>query len=81
MFATGFWAFAARNYYLVTGNIADRTGLAERAGVDLSTIKVSGRALQRAKADGLSGMTLDQLLEAVGVIKERAPELVQCSLF
>lgn len=81
LFEPGFWAFAARNYYLVTGNIADRTGLAERAGVDLSTNKVSGRALQRAKADGPSGMTLDQLLEAVGVVKEREPELVQGSLF
>ena len=81
MFEPGFWAFAARNYYLVTGNIADRTGLAERAGVDMSTNKVTGRAIQRTKAEGPSGMTLDQILEAIGVVKERTPELVQGMLF
>ena len=41
VFEPGFWAFAARNYYLVTGNIADRTGLAERAGVDMGSGEIA----------------------------------------
>ena len=55
--------------------------MAERTGVDMTTNKVSGSALLRAQADGASGMSLDHLLEAIGVTEELKPELVQGSLF
>ncbi len=55
------WSFALRNYYIVTGNLADRLALAEVAEVDAILIK--GKCISRLKGSSLSGMTLDQLLE------------------
>jgi DNA ligase (NAD+) len=80
VFEVGFWSFAVANYYLVTGNQADRAKLAEQAGVNTSEIKISGRAINRAKSDAPSGMTLDAMLESLGIHGEEA-KVEQGSLF
>lgn len=63
------WSFAARYYYIVTGNLADRQLLAEHAGVELSAVK--GKTISRKKLAEPSGLTLDQLLD------QARPELAQ----
>lgn len=63
------WSFAARYYYIVTGNLADRQLLAEHAGVELSAVK--GKTISRKKLAEPSGLTLDQLLD------QACPELAQ----
>ncbi|QEL56035.1 hypothetical protein [Chromobacterium paludis] len=55
------WSFAARYYYIVTGNLADRQMLAELAGIQASAVK--GKTISRKKSAELSGLTLDQLLD------------------
>lgn len=73
-FDAEWWAFALRNYYCVTGSMADRLKLAEMASVDLSKIK--GKVVIRTKSADTSGLTLDQLLDQV------APALAgQANLF
>ena len=63
------WSFAARYYYVVTGNLADRQLLAEHAGVEIGLVK--GKTISRKKAAELSGLSLDQLLD------QACPELAQ----
>lgn len=59
------WSFAARNYFVVTGNLADRQRLAELA--NLPDVKeIGGSALSRKKGSSVSGISLDQLLAAYG---------------
>lgn len=78
VFDLDFWAFAARYYYIVTGNLADRAQLSERTNVPLKEIR--GRAAVRARAQAPSGWTLGQLLQHIGVVEaEDGPE--QKSLF
>lgn len=60
-----FWKFAAENYYLVTGNLADRLYLAERAGADPKSVK--GKAIMRAKSESLSTLSLDNILADMDV--------------
>lgn len=57
------WAFATKNYYVVTGNAQDRKLLADIGGVDLKVIK--GKTVSRKKDAEPSRMTLDQLLETL----------------
>lgn len=74
-FEPRFWAFAARYYYWVTGNLADRRLVAELAGTPLKDIK--GRALLRGKVEAPSGATIDDLLRKLGCL----PEGTQAMLF
>lgn len=62
-FDAEWWAFALRNYYCVTGSMADRMKLAKMASVDLSKIK--GKVVIRTKSADTSGLTLAQLLDQV----------------
>ncbi|MFK4705602.1 hypothetical protein ABIC83_002441 [Roseateles asaccharophilus] len=57
------WAFAAKNYYIVTGNAQDRKLLADLGGADIKAIK--GRTVSRKKDSEPSRMSLDQLLETL----------------
>lgn len=59
-FEHAFWVFAARHYYLVTGNLADRQLLAKMVGLDPRELK--GKTLERGKDGSASGKTLDDLL-------------------
>ncbi|MDD2741259.1 MAG: NAD-dependent DNA ligase LigA [Rhodocyclaceae bacterium] len=80
VFEEGFWRFAVANYYLVTGNMADRKKIAEMTGVPTPEIK--GKTLSRAKEEAGSGLSLDGLLDRLGIKKEPGnaqPE--QASLF
>ena len=80
VFEEDFWRFAVSNYYLVTGSPADRQKIAEMAKVDIGDIK--GKSLRRAKGEGVSEMTLDTLLEQLGVTASIAKETsAQGSLF
>ena len=74
-FESSFWAFAARYYYWVTGNLADRHLVAELTGIPLKDIK--GRALLRGKVEAPSGATIDDLLRKLGCL----PEGIQAMLF
>lgn len=69
------WDFAARNYYVVTGNMADRQQLALRAGVEPKAIK--GRTWFRSKDAEPSGLGLDELIDLVAPAREQ----VQAALF
>ncbi len=69
------WDFAARNYYVVTGNMADRQMLALRAGVDPKVIK--GRTWYRKKDAEPSGLGLDELIDLVAPTIDQ----VQADLF
>lgn len=60
-FEAEWWSFALRSYHVVTGNMADRQWLIERASVD--AVQVKGKCLSRAKGGGLSGLSLEQLFE------------------
>jgi DNA polymerase III epsilon subunit-like protein len=60
-----FWNFAARYYYFVTGNMADRRHVASLTGVDIK--EITGRTLRRGKEEALSGMKLDEILAHLGV--------------
>ena len=57
------WAFAATNYYVVTGNQVDRQQLAQLAGVESKAIK--GRAWNRKKMTDPTNLSLDELIELV----------------
>lgn len=59
-FEHAFWVFAARHYYLVTGNLADRQLLAKMVGLDPRELK--GKTLERGKEGCVSGKTLDKLI-------------------
>lgn len=74
-FEPAFWLFAARNYFWVTGSLADRRHVAQLSGVPFEGI--SGRALQRNKTVELSALTLDALLAELGC----APAPRQGALF
>lgn len=63
-FEQHFWHFACRNYYLITGNLADRREMADLAGLTAKDIK--GRALIRGQGDDASGLSLDGLLGKLG---------------
>ena len=67
-----FWSFAGRNYYFVTGNIADRRRAAELAGIDVKLIK--GKTLARGQGEALSGMTLDQMMAQINSMREPTQE-------
>lgn len=69
------WDFAARNYYVVTGNMADRQQLALRAGVEPKAIK--GRTWFRSKDAEPSSMGLDELIDLVAPARDQ----VQADLF
>lgn len=69
------WDFAARNYYVVSGNMADRQQLALRAGVEPKAIK--GRTWFRSKDAEPSGLGLDELIDLVAPAREQ----VQTALF
>lgn len=69
------WDFAARNYYVVTGNMADRQQLALRAGVEPKAIK--GRTWFRSKDAEPSGLGLDELIDLVAPARDQ----VQADLF
>ena len=73
VFEQEFWRFAVGNYYMVTGNLADRQKVAALAGVPADEVK--GKALLRAKSEGPSGLALDVLLEQLGVSRNRAEQL------
>ena len=66
-----FWRFALANYYLVTGNLADRAWLAQQHGV--APAAASGKAIARDKGDVLSKRTLDQLCQGFGITLDQAP--------
>lgn len=70
IFEKGFWEFAARYYYIVTGCMADRNLLSELTGVPAKEIK--GKAVSRVKGDGVSNMTLDGLLELMGCLEQQS---------
>lgn len=59
----GWWSFALRNYYIVTGNLVDRQILADRCQVDSKL--VLGKCFSRHKASAPSGMSLQQLLDCM----------------
>lgn len=60
-----FWRFAARFYYLVTGNLEDRRRIADLTSVPFK--EITGRCLVRKKETVLSGRSLDDLLGALGM--------------
>lgn len=61
-----FWQFAARHYYVVTGNRADRTLMSTLTGVDVGLIK--GRTLVRSKTIEPSGLTLSDMFREIGYV-------------
>jgi hypothetical protein len=65
-----FWQFAAKNYYMVTGNLADRQRLSKM--IDLQADLIEGKALSRESAVP-SELSLDDLLKSVGYDKKLAP--------
>lgn len=67
-FEPAFWSFAARNYYLVTGNMTDRNHVAILAGVQIKMAK--GRTLARGKSDRLSGLTLDEMVASIRALRQ-----------
>lgn len=68
IFELQFWNFAARYYYFVTGNMADRRHVASLTGVEVK--EIAGRTLHRGKEETLSGMGLDEILAQLGVKTE-----------
>lgn len=69
------WDFAARNYYVVTGNMADRQQLALHAGVEPKAIK--GKTWFRKKDADLTGLSLDEIIDLVAPARDQ----VQAELF
>jgi hypothetical protein len=59
-----FWSFAARYYYVVSGNMADRQLMANMLELDSKLIK--GKCVSRKKSESISGFTLDGLLLEIG---------------
>lgn len=64
VFEQSFWEFAAKHYYVVTGNVADRNRFGELSGILATGIK--GLLANRKKSTELSGFTLDQILSLIG---------------
>lgn len=64
VFEESFWSFAARHYYVVTGNGRDRQVFAERLGISVK--EISGKALQRQRSEEISGKTLETLIREIG---------------
>lgn len=64
------WEFAAKYYYVVTGNMDDRKELARITKADLVDIK--GRLAVRKKTEGLSGLGLDEILESIAPIASQS---------
>lgn len=60
VFEADFWRFALANYYVVTGNLADRHWAASLTG--MTPEQISGKPLSRAKGSTPSGLSLDGLL-------------------
>lgn len=71
IFHAPWWAFALRNYYIVTGNMHDRKVLCELTETDTKLVK--GKVVNRKKVDEPSGKTLAELMAEV------APELPMSS--
>lgn len=69
------WGFAVSNYYVVTGNMADRQQLAMHAGVEPKAIK--GRTWFRKKEADLTGLSLDEIIALVAPARDQ----LQAELF
>jgi hypothetical protein len=74
-FEKHFWEFAAKYYYMVTGNLEDRRRIAALTEVPFANIV--GRAVIRAKVTEPSGMTLDEMLTKFGITSAKAIETTE----
>lgn len=72
----GFWSFAARNYYIVTGNMSDRAALATIAGVDVKNIE--GKRLDRFSSSSTSGASISEMMLKLGYTLQNKKPTQSC---